>query len=100
MSLRRAFKAKVLSRRNDEFMGEVLTFGEDDSPKPIDLSDPFVCLEFVEQQVRERTRMHGIEDYEVTMNTFGNDGAGLVSYDDIVRPWRYPNSAKQYKTAK
>lgn len=100
MSLRRTFRAKVLARRNDEFIGEILAFGEDDSPKPLNLSDPFMCLEFVEKQVRKRTRMHGIEDYEVTMNTLSNDESGIVSDYNIVRPWRYPNSEKQYKMAK
>lgn len=99
MSTRRAFKAKVLAHSGGEYRSEVLTFGEEDSPIPINLEEPFVCLAFVEQQVRKRTHMHGVEDYEVNMNTLSNDGSGLVSDNVIVRPWRYPSSEQHYKTA-
>lgn len=99
MSLRRAFKAKVLSHEDGEFAGEVLTFGEDDSPKFIDLRDPFVCLAFVEEQVRKRTSFETIEDFEVTMQTLSSEGSGLVTENDVVRPWRYPDSAFKYLKA-
>ena len=99
--LRRAFKAKVLGHGSLGPTSEVLTFGEMDAPRSLDLSDPFKCLDFVEQQVRQRTRLHGVEDYEVVMNTFGiHEEGGLVSDNDVVRPWRYPNSREKYNKAR
>lgn len=100
MKIRRAFKAKVLGFFGGEYTREVITFGEDDSEVELDLTDPFVCLNFVESQVRQRTYIKGVEDFEVVMNTFGSDDGGLVSYNDTVRPWRYPQSEERYKAAK
>lgn len=91
MSVRRAFKAKVLAYSNQGYMSEIITFGEHDSHKPVDLLDPFACLSFAEQQVRKRTTMLGVEDFEVTMNVLTSNN-GLVTEDIIVRPWRYPKS--------
>jgi hypothetical protein len=99
MNVRRAFKAKVLAYAGNEYVSEVLTFGEDDSPKAIDLGDPFVCLTFVEQQVRKRTSMNGIEDFEVTMNVLTHDRSGITTEDIVVRPWRFPKSVELYKKA-
>lgn len=100
MKIRRAFKAKVLGLIAGEYARETITFGEDDSEVELDLTDPFVCLNFVESQVRQRTYLKGVEDFEVVMNAFGSDEGGLVSDNYTVRPWRYPQSEERYKTAK
>lgn len=99
MRVRIAFKAKVLAHTSSGHLGEVLTFGEEDSANPIDISDPFTCLSFVEQEVRKRTRMRGIEDFEVVMNVLTSDKNGITTEDILVRPWRYPNSDNLFQIA-
>ncbi len=99
MRERRTFKAKILGKEFGGDVASIVTFGEDDSPEPIDLTNPFICLRFAEEQVRERNRLSSIEDFEVTMTTLGSDPrGGLVKEDRVVRTWRYPHSASLFNS--
>ena len=61
----------------------------DDELPEHDLSDPFQCLKFVDEQVRKRHELGIVTDFQVTMTVKSIQRDGSIVMDDIVvRPWK------------
>lgn len=114
MSESRTFEAKVLGVLWGTPRAQVLHFAdiddefvlnpsddldaEDELPKH-DLSDPFQCLQFVDEQVRKRHELGMVTDFQVTMTvkSIQNDGS-IVMDDIVVRPWKEKASPLNFST--
>lgn len=100
----RSFECHVLGVLWGRPHAERFFFSDADNEADLDLNDPFVCLQFVEEQVKMRNELESVSDFKVVMREMWQEkvdtgyeiARALIRDEHTVRPWRSPKNAVKF----